>query len=93
MFCFKAFSTDLSFLNICQVRVRLNLNFFFTGSPLQCHVPLDGRIFHVQAHAPALRGQPDGRAHAEGHHTVLRLRAGKTEGTYLFNWLYYEAQA
>ena len=53
---------------------------FSTGLALQCHLPSDGRILHDQAHAPALRGQPDGRAHPQGHHAVLRLRAGKTEG-------------
>ena len=51
-----------------------------TGPVVFGHLPPDRRVLHAEAHARPVRGQPDGRADPQGHHAVLRLRAGEAEG-------------
>ena len=46
----------------------------------QRYLPPDCRVLHEEALEGALRDQPDGRVDPEGHHPVLRICPGETEG-------------
>jgi len=64
---------------------------FSTGSSLQRYFPADCRTLHEASHAITLRGQLDGRAHAQGHHPVLRLCSRKAKGKFIHNCLNFNS--